>query len=165
MRFDTANEREDAGFEPLPKGAYRVMVGGSQMKTNKNGKGRHVAVELNVIDGQYRKRKLWHRFNVENANETAQRIGRGQMKSFLTAIGVTSALDLEQDLPAACRDKIIYVDIAHEEDRDGNLRESVKRFGADETFGGKGGKQAASSPVAPPRMNPDGTANVDDIPF
>ncbi len=164
MRFDTANEKEDSGFEPIPPGIYRVMVGDALLKPNKSGNGQHVSMKMTIVDGQHKKRMLWHNFNVENANANAQKIGRGQMKSFLTAIGITKSIDLATELPSAARDKVVHVEVVNETSKDGQIRDVVKKFANSADQGGSA-PVTSKATYAPAQPAEDGSVNVNDIPF
>lgn len=161
MRFDP-NEVSDQEFDLLPEGVYRVMVNATAVKSNRTSDGNHVSVEFDVIDDRYKGRKLWHNFNVNNPNEKAQQIGRAQMKRFLAAIGITSAIDLASQLPALAKSKTLYVDVVHEPDfRDKTkMQEKIKKFDAtrEPSTASKAQGQAYQAPGLPP-------GPADDIPF
>jgi hypothetical protein len=74
-------------FDTLPEGSYLVVAKAGELKSTKAGDGKYIKVELEVIDGQYKGRKLWNMFNVQNPNEVAVKIGRAQMKKFFLAAG------------------------------------------------------------------------------
>lgn len=153
MQFDPATVSDAQEFSLLPPGIYRAMVNATALKSNKNSDGSHVAVEFGVVEGPFKGRKLWHNFNVSNPNETAQNIGRSQMKRFLAAIGVTTAVDLASQLPTVSKAKTLYLEVIHEPHyRDpSKQREAIKRFDA---------PTSASAPQAP---KPQSAA--DSVPF
>lgn len=73
-------------FEPLPKGLYKVEITESEVKETSKG-GLMLKVEFTVIDGVFKSRKVWTNFNIVNANEKAQIIGRGQLSALAQACG------------------------------------------------------------------------------
>jgi hypothetical protein len=155
MQFDPATV-SDQEFSLLPEGIYRVMINATALKANKNSDGSHVSVEFQVVDGVHKGRKLWHNFNVANPNEKAQNIGRAQMKKFLAAIGITTAIDMATQLPTLAKSKTLYVGVEHVKDfRDETrLKEEIKRFDASP------GSVAIAQAAAPSRAQPG-----DSVPF
>jgi hypothetical protein len=83
--FDLTNV-EESSFDTLPAGTYNVAVETAEMRDTKSG-GQMIAARLTVTNGEHKGRKLFHNFNVKNANETAQSIGMQQLKSMLVAAG------------------------------------------------------------------------------
>lgn len=84
--FDLREDVVDS-FDTLPEGSYLVVGKAGELKTTKSGDGKYIKVEFEVIDGQYKGRKLWMMFNVQNKNDVAVKIGRAQMKKFFLAAG------------------------------------------------------------------------------
>jgi hypothetical protein len=89
MFFDPNAVEPNEGFELLPPADYRVQITDSDVRATKDGLGRFVWVEMEVLDGEYANRKLWHNFNIVNASDKAQQIGLGQLSALCHAIGVT----------------------------------------------------------------------------
>lgn len=90
--FD-AEKEEPSGFEALPKGDYVLVVVDGEMKDNKSGSGSHLELEMEVVDGDFAGRKLWVNYNIENANEVAQRIGRSELAALCKAVGIPRPKD------------------------------------------------------------------------
>jgi len=78
---------------PLPAGKYPCVITASEMKINKSGSGQHLALTLQVIDGDHKDRLLWANLNVVNTNAEAERIGRSELKSLCSAVGVLKPKD------------------------------------------------------------------------
>ena len=77
------------GFEPLPEGEYTVKVDSTDLKPTRSGTGQYINVELVVLGPKYQGRKLFTRYNIINDSMEAMRIGRQQIKSLMTASGMT----------------------------------------------------------------------------
>ena len=77
------------GFDPLPEGEYTVKVDSTDLKPTKSGTGQYVKVELVVLGPKYQGRKLFANYNIVNDSMEAMRIGRQQIKSLMTASGMT----------------------------------------------------------------------------
>jgi Protein of unknown function (DUF669). len=83
---DTFEGRPD----PVPEGIYEMTAVTAKRTNTKSGDGWFWFMEFGILKGEYEGRTVAHRFNIVNKNETAERIGRGQMKRFLDVIGVTA---------------------------------------------------------------------------
>lgn len=92
--FD-ANEVEPAqSFEPIPKGDYLCMAVDSEMKTTKAGTGQYLQIVWEVLDGDYKGRKLWERLNLKNPNQQAVDIAQRTLSSICRAITAGGAFDV-----------------------------------------------------------------------
>ena len=85
-------------FEPLPAGSYPVQIVETETKTTNAGNGTYLKTKFEVVDGEYKGRKFFQNFNLTNANETAERIGRQHIKAILDAIGKSSAKNSQEML-------------------------------------------------------------------
>ena len=69
-----ANQYEDEGsldLEPIKPGSYVAAIIESEMKDNSRGTGKFLQLTLQIIEGDYKNRRLWDRLNLINPNETA----------------------------------------------------------------------------------------------
>jgi len=80
-------------FEPLPAGKYLCIITNSEMKPTKNGAGEYLQLELEVIDGPHKGRKVWDRLTLKHPNELTVRIARGTLAQIRQATGVTNPRD------------------------------------------------------------------------
>ena len=72
-----ANEVEPSQeFQPLPEGKYEAVIFDSDVKSTRNGSGRYVQLEFEVVSGEHKGRRVWGRYNIENPSADAVRIGR-----------------------------------------------------------------------------------------
>src|SRR5690606_5710318 len=65
----------------------------SQMKTTKNGKGEYLELEMEVLEGEYKGRKLWDRLTIKHPNELTVQIAKGTLSSICRAVGVMQPND------------------------------------------------------------------------
>ena len=86
--FDANVVEPNAPRDPLPEGRYLCVIVDSEMKATKNQNGEYLELEMEVIDGQHKGRKLWDRLNLNNPNETAVRIAQGTLSAICRAVGV-----------------------------------------------------------------------------
>jgi hypothetical protein len=133
-----ANEVEPASFDPLPAGKYLACITESEMKATKNGSGQFLNLTFQVLDGEYKGRKVWARLNLKNQNIQAEQIARGQLSAICRAVGVMTPRDsLElHNLPL-----VITVKIKKREDT-GDLQNEISGYA-------KKDSAAALTPAAP----------------
>jgi hypothetical protein len=147
--YNTAEE-SDSTFDDLAEGNYRFIVIAATVKATKAG-GQMAEATLEVVEGTAKGQKAWARFNVENANPTAQKIGRAELKRFLTACGVTEALASPNDFGRLVAHKVLWGEVTHE-------RKDNKTFV-------RVGGFAADVPGAPAPQRHVATADNSSIPF
>lgn len=88
MNFDARGVKPNAKPDPVPAGQYRVMITSSEVKPTKDTTGKLLELELVILDGEYKGRKLWDRLNIQNANAQAQSIAQGQLSAICHSVGV-----------------------------------------------------------------------------
>lgn len=95
-------------FEALPKGEYVAIITESDLKDNKSSVGKHVSATFEIVDGEMQGRMVWTNWNVQNSNQTAEKIGRAELAACCKAIGIVNPQTTEDlhDKPM-----IIRVDI------------------------------------------------------
>jgi hypothetical protein len=98
QRFDaTAHDTEQRDYEELPNGVYQLEIEASDVVPTKAGNGTVLKTTMVVIaPEEYKGRKLFSTFNLENANSQAQEIGQRQFASLCRAIGVDAVEDSEE---------------------------------------------------------------------
>jgi hypothetical protein len=101
LNFDATQVDPKAGFEPIPVGQYEVVITESEEKPNSKGTGTYHQFTFEVIDGEYKGRKLWARLNLNNPNQTAVDIARSELSAICRAVGVMKPIDSTDlhDLP------------------------------------------------------------------
>lgn len=94
--FDPTAQAPDTGKpggEPVPAGAYNVMLTKLDLKPTNAGTGKKIDVEMQIYEGEYKGRKLYDLLNFENPSADSQRIGRAQLTSYALAVGVGAAFN------------------------------------------------------------------------
>ena len=92
--FDTDVEVQE--FQPIPDGVYPVLVEKITIKDTADGTGRRANVQLKVTDGDHKGRVVFDGMNLHNKNRDAQRMGRDQVVSLLTAAGIKGERNLSK---------------------------------------------------------------------
>ena len=115
LQFDANQVEPQAPLEPVPSGLYNVMIVESDMKPTKAGDGRYLELVLQIIDGQYKGRKLWDRLNLFSKNQTAVQIAQSTLSAICHAVNVIQLQDSQQlhDKPLSaksctCRQRRIW---------------------------------------------------------
>ena len=91
--FDANTVEPSQSFDPIPTGKYIAMVTESEMKNTKSGAGQYLQLTFDIIDGQYRGRKLWARLNLNNSNAKTVQIARGELSAICRAVGIMQPRD------------------------------------------------------------------------
>jgi hypothetical protein len=89
LNFNAAQVAPDTGRgDPLPAGWYIVAMEKSEMKPTSSGDGSSfLECVFGVLDGQFKGRKLFSRFNLNNRNPQAQEIAYKQFSAVCHAVG------------------------------------------------------------------------------
>ena len=95
MNFDASTVQPTSSYDPLPNGEYLVVAVASDMKPTKAG-GQYLELELEVLDGNFKGRKLWDRINLVNSNPKTVEIAQRQLSSLCHAAGVMNVTDSSQ---------------------------------------------------------------------
>ncbi|MGE3805992.1 MAG: DUF669 domain-containing protein [Gemmataceae bacterium] len=89
-----ANEVDPStGFDPIPAGKYLAMITDSEMKPTKDGNGSYLQLTFEVLDGQFKGRRIWARLNLHHSNEQAVKIARGELSAICRATNVMTPKD------------------------------------------------------------------------
>ena len=89
-----ANEVAPAeALEAVPAGKYNAVIVESEVKPTKSGNGHFLELTLEIIDGEFKGRKVWARLNLDNPNQQAVQIARGELSAICHAVGVMQPKD------------------------------------------------------------------------
>lgn len=154
LNFDASQVEPDTGFDTVPVGWYNVSMDESDLKPTKDGAGTYLQARFNILDGQYRGRKLFTRLNIRNANAQAQEIALRQLSAIGHAVGILQIQDSQQlhGHPLKVKVKIRKGDDQYEDQNEiisyKNINEPV------ETVGSGSGAGAPPQGFAPPAQQP-----------
>lgn len=73
---------------PVPNGKYTAIITDSEMKDTKAGTGSYLALEFQIIDGEFAKRRLWANLNLDNPNATAVKIAKADLSAICHAVDI-----------------------------------------------------------------------------
>lgn len=93
LNFDSSIIDPVGSFDPLPLGKYTVVITASEnKKANKppvNGiQGEYLQLTYEVIEGEYKDRKVFERLNLVNGNAQAQEIAQQNLSAICRCVGV-----------------------------------------------------------------------------
>ena len=94
--FDATAVEPNKPLEALPPGRYVVQIVNSEMRPTKDGMGRYLWLEVDVLEGEYAGRKLFDRLNLINANPTTVEIAQRTLSAICHAVGKMQVDDSEQ---------------------------------------------------------------------
>ncbi len=81
---------------PVPNGTYLVQITESEMKNANSGNGKYLSLTTQIIEGEFKDRKVFINLNIHNQSEQAQRIAREQMSAICAAVNVMNPQDSVQ---------------------------------------------------------------------
>ncbi len=88
LNFNANEVEPSVGFEAIPAGKYQAVIVDSDMKPNKAGTGEYLQLEFEIIEGEYKNRKVWTRLNLNNPNADAVRMARADLSAICHAVNV-----------------------------------------------------------------------------
>jgi len=144
-----ANEVEPSvGFEAIPAGKYQAVIVDSDMKPNKAGTGEYLQLEFEIIEGEFKNRKVWTRLNLNNPNPDAVRMARADLSAICHAVNVIQPGDSVElhNLP-------LTITVKCRKTPDGDIVNEIKGYAAKEATSGN-----AAAPATSAAQQPQGTA-------
>lgn len=149
LNFDATQVEPSAGKDPVPAGKYLAAIVASEMKPTKNGAGQYLECEYQILDGEYKGRKLWSRHNLANPNAQTVQIARGELSAICRAVGIMTPKDSTElhNLPMT-----VAVKVKKREDT-GDLTNEVTGWAKPDAAAGapqQAGTTAAGAPATPP---------------
>lgn len=94
--FDASEVPTLDTFDPIPAGQYLALITESEMKATKAGDGQYLKLVFEVVDGDYKGRKVWAQLNLDNPNPTAVQIAMRELSSICHAAGKLRVEDSEE---------------------------------------------------------------------
>jgi hypothetical protein len=141
-----ANEVEpNVGFEPVPADKYITMITASQMKPTKNGDGSYLELEMTVLEGPYKDRKVWDRLCLTHPNPQTVKIARGNLSSVCRAVGILQPKDSCElhNIPMCITVK------CKKRDDNGEITNEVRGYAKKESVAGKPQQEAPTDNTPP----------------
>lgn len=93
FNFDPSSVAPQAPMTLMPKGVYLAWITESDMAPLASGNGEALKLTFEIIEGQFKKRRVWENLNVVHNNEQAQSIAQSQLSAICRATGVNKLED------------------------------------------------------------------------
>lgn len=127
--MDATEAETPMSFDLLRRGDYPAIITGCEPKAGKKEGSRYVKMEVTIIAGVGKGRKVWGNFTSHHPTSAdAVRIGRGQIKAAFLAAGVTGSSPI--DLVAAQQPIVVAVGIEKGNDDYPDDKNTIKGFKA-----------------------------------
>ena len=138
LNFNANEVEPSVGFEAIPAGKYQAVIVDSEMKPNRAGTGEYLQLEFEIIDGEYKNRKVWTRLNLNNPNPDAVRMARADLSAICHAVNVIQPGDSVElhNLP-------LTITVKCRKTPDGDIVNEIKGYSA------KNAPAAAAAPAIP----------------
>ncbi len=94
--FDPNSVDPQTDFVVLPAGKYPVLIEKAEVQATKKGDGHFIYLEMQIIDGQAKGRKLFDRINIDNPSQKCVEIGFRCLAALGQAIGLQGITDSNQ---------------------------------------------------------------------
>ena len=148
LNFNANEVEPSVGFEAIPAGKYLAVIVDSEMKSNRAGTGEYLQLEFEIIDGEYKNRKVWTRLNLNNPNPDAVRMARADLSAICHAVNVIQPGDSIElhNLP-------LTITVKCRKTPDGDIVNEIKGYAAKGPASGN-----AAAPAAPGAPTTPGAA-------
>lgn len=93
LTFDASTVAPQASSGPVPAGTYLAQCIDSDVQRLKSGNGTGLKLTFEIIDGQYKGRRIWENLNIQHSNEDTQRIAQSQLSALCYAVNVIKLQD------------------------------------------------------------------------
>lgn len=91
--FDSTQHEPLGDFTPLPAAWYTMQIVESDVKETKAKDGKYISLKLEVMDGEYKGRKIFTNINIINKNPVAVEIAEKTLTSICQACGKLKVQD------------------------------------------------------------------------
>jgi hypothetical protein len=93
FNFDASQVAPQQSSGPLPAGVYLAHIVESDVQPLKSGNGEGLKLTFEIIDGQFKGRKVYENLNIRHSNEDTQRIAQSQLSALCHAVNVIKLMD------------------------------------------------------------------------
>lgn len=124
LNFDASQVKPSTPSTPLPAGNYIVAITDSSTKPTKNGAGQYLEIEMTILDGEQKGRKVWDRLCINHPNAQTVEIARANLSAICHAVGVMRPVDSVElhNLPMSVKV------ICKKDDATGDIRNEVRGY-------------------------------------
>ena len=94
--LDFSIEVGNDDFEPITPGDYVALIVASEKKETKAKTGYYLEFTFQIVEGEFKERRIWDRLNLWNANKTAVKIANQRLAEIRQATGVLNPSSSEE---------------------------------------------------------------------
>ena len=94
--LDFSIEAGNDDFEPITPGDYVALIVASEKKETKAKTGYYLEFTFQIVEGEFKERRLWDRLNLWNANKTAVKIANQRLAEIRKATGILNPSSSEE---------------------------------------------------------------------
>jgi hypothetical protein len=94
--FNAAEVEPQTSRGLLEKGEYVVTIEKTSTKINRAGTGSYLELELQIVEGEAKGRRIWDRLNLDNPNQTAVDIAKASLSAICHSVGVLTPSSPEE---------------------------------------------------------------------
>lgn len=87
INFDASTVAPKSSFAPIPAGVYLAHITESDVVPLKSGKGTALKLTFEILDGQFKGRKIWENLNIQHTNPDTQRYAQQDLSAICHATG------------------------------------------------------------------------------
>lgn len=87
FNFDASAVAPTASFAPIPAGMYLSHITDSDLVPTKDGSGNMLKLTFEILDGQFKGRKIWNNLNVQNQNQDTMKWALADLSAICHATG------------------------------------------------------------------------------
>ena len=148
FNFDATTVAPTASFAPIPAGMYLAHITESDLVSTKDGSGNMLKLTFEILDGQFKGRKIWNNLNVQNQNQDTMKWALADLSAICHATGNIKLQD-----SAALHFKPLKIKVNISEAKGGyDARNNIKGYES------ANGAMPAAAPFTTPAANHNTTA-------
>jgi hypothetical protein len=150
--FDASAIEPNQPLETLPPGRYTAHIINSEMRPTRSGSGQYLWLEMEVLEGQFKGRRIWDQLNLINPNAQTVEIAQRTLSAICRAVGQMQVEDSEQlhFIPLAVTLKVEPAGL----DKTGVWRDARNRVSGYSAITGASTPAPASAPAPAPAARP-----------
>lgn len=112
--FDAQTVSPTASLDPVPAGTYLSYITESSVNTTKDGSGQFLKLAFEVLEGQFKGRKIFNNLNIQNRNPDTQKYALADLSAICHATGQIKLTDT-----TALHHKPLKIKVSVQPEKDG----------------------------------------------
>ena len=110
--FDATQVAPREDFSAIPAGEYLAQIVDSDMKPTKKNDGQYAELTFEVMEGEFKGRRVWARLNLDNPSVKAVEIAQRDLSAICRAVGKLQIRDTQE---LHYKPMVIRVDVSRRE--------------------------------------------------